>query len=146
MPDFTHKAICNVHCRAAGAKGTGRSSSRHHPPESKASVGSRDVPHTHKHMRMHIHMHMPHAHAHAHAYLASRVVSVASVEPRPPPLVITPVRAEPPLPVGVRRRRRRAGRRRRKGRAPCYNTRSKIIPEIIAIVPAAVVSRRSSGA
>ena len=40
----TQKPICNVPCRAAGAKGTGRSSSRlHHPPESKASVGSRDV-------------------------------------------------------------------------------------------------------
>eukprot|EP00964_Phaeocystis_antarctica_P094526 scaffold61231_cov65-Phaeocystis_antarctica.AAC.2 len=37
--------VCNVPCRAAGAKGTGRSSSRlHHPPEPKASVGSREVP------------------------------------------------------------------------------------------------------
>ena len=41
----TQKPICNVPCRAAGAKGTGRSSSRlHHPPEPKASVGSREVP------------------------------------------------------------------------------------------------------
>ena len=115
----TQKPICNVPCRAAGAKGTGRSLSRlHHPPEPKASVGSREVSLISRSQDISF-SYLAHKQAGlcactctCYVYLAPRVVSAACVGREPPPLVITPVGAEPPLPVGVRRRRRQRRRRR----------------------------------
>ena len=154
----TQKPIYSVPCRAAGAKGTGRSLSRlHHPPEPKASVGSREVSLISRSQDISF-SYLAHKQAGlcactctCYVYLAPRVVSAASVGREPPPLVITPVGAEPPLPVGVRRRRRRAGQRRRKRRTPSIYRFPAIVPSVIspdwiAIVPAAVVRKGRSGA
>ena len=101
----TQMPICNVPCRAAGAKGTVlRSSSRHHPPATQAVVVSRGLAGinlpcarsqctmTGQQLISNAHAHCCYMHARAslqfasRVELATRVVSVARVVADPPPI------------------------------------------------------------